>query len=90
MRSIGSYRHAWLDLARVPPHDMGEHGRTSWDLTLQLAIGVSHPRRRSGITAVRSTVVSPFGEAAGMIQQDFQNIQDAIVGDPQATTHLNL
>lgn len=24
--------------------------------------GVSHPRRRSGITAVRSTVVSPFGE----------------------------
>jgi len=69
---------------------MGEHGRTSWDLTLQLAIGVSHPRRRSGITAVRSTVVSPFGEAAGMIQQDFQNIQDAIVGDPQATTHLNL
>ena len=37
-------------------------------LALQLAVGVCHPRRRSGITAVRSTVVSPFGEAAGAIQ----------------------
>ena len=38
LRPIGSpkKRHAWLDLARVPPHDMVEHGRTSLGLTCNL------------------------------------------------------